>query len=67
MYSYNKIEFCVRSELRPYSAVRSKSNNALPPPQSIRILDQIRERIRYLHYGRGTGDKYVYWCRYFIR
>lgn len=32
-----------------------------------RLLDQLRERIRYLHYSRSTEDIYVYWCRSFIR
>jgi site-specific recombinase XerD len=32
-----------------------------------RLLDQLRERIRYLHYSRRTEDAYVFWCRAFIR
>ena len=26
----------------------------LPPPQSVKLLDPLRERIRYLHYSRRT-------------
>jgi integron integrase len=39
----------------------------LPPLQSAKLLDQLRERIRYLHYSQRTEEVYVYWCRAFIR
>ena len=39
----------------------------MPPLQSVRILDQMRERIRYLHYSLRTEEAYVYWARAFIR
>lgn len=35
--------------------------------QSTRLLDQVRERARYLHYSLRTEDAYVYWVRFFIR
>ena len=42
-----------------------------PPLQSTRILDQIldqiRERIRYLHFSKSTKKAYLYWIRFFIR
>lgn len=38
-----------------------------PPLQSTRVLDQLRERIRYLHYSLSTEQVYVYWVRFFIR
>jgi len=38
-----------------------------PPLQSIRILDPLRERIRYMHYSLSTEQVYVYWARFFIR
>lgn len=38
-----------------------------PPLQSTRLLDQVRERIRYLHYSFSTEKLYVYWVRFFIR
>ena len=38
-----------------------------PPLQSARLLDQIRERIRYMHYSLSTEHVYVYWVRFFIR
>lgn len=39
----------------------------LPGLQSVKVLDQLRERIRYLHYSRRTEEAYVYWVRAFIR
>ena len=38
-----------------------------PPLQSTRLLDQVRERIRCLHYSFSTEKLYVYWVRFFIR
>jgi site-specific recombinase XerD len=35
--------------------------------QSTRLLDQVRERIRYLHYSLQTEKAYLYWARFFIR
>src|SRR4051812_15621250 len=35
--------------------------------QSTRLLDQVRERARYLHYSLRTEKAYVYWIRYFVR
>lgn len=40
---------------------------AAPALQSTRLLDQIRERIRYLHYSLQTEKAYLYWARFFIR
>ena len=39
----------------------------MPPLQSVRILGQLCERIRCLHYSLRTGEAYVYWARAFIR
>lgn len=38
-----------------------------PPLRSVRLLDQVRERIRYRHYGIRTEDAYVYWVGWFVR
>lgn len=38
-----------------------------PPLQSIRLLDQVRERIRYMHYSLSTEKTYLYWVRFFVR
>lgn len=32
-----------------------------PPVVSKRVLDQVRERIRYLHYSLKTKKAYLYW------
>lgn len=37
------------------------------PLHSTRLLDQLRERIRYLHYSLSTEKVYLYWVRFFIR
>ncbi|WP_456300867.1 phage integrase N-terminal SAM-like domain-containing protein [Xenophilus arseniciresistens] len=39
----------------------------LPALQPTRLLDQVRERIRLLHYSLRTEDAYVYWVRTFMR
>lgn len=36
-------------------------------PQPPRLLDQLRERIRYCHYSLQTEKTYVHWARAFIR
>jgi integron integrase len=38
-----------------------------PILQSPRLLDQLRESIRYKHYSVRTEQAYVYWVRWFIR
>ena len=35
-----------------------------PPLQSTRLLDQLRERIRYMHYSLSTEKVYLYWARF---
>jgi integron integrase len=37
------------------------------PLRSTRLLDQIRERIRYCHYSLRTEQAYVFWVRRFVR
>ncbi|WP_449369387.1 phage integrase N-terminal SAM-like domain-containing protein [Undibacterium arcticum] len=43
------------------------STSSLPPLCAVKILDQLRERIHYLHYSIRTEDVYVYWVKVFIR
>jgi hypothetical protein len=38
-----------------------------PSSQSTRLLDQLPERIRYLHYSLSTEKVYLYWVRFFMR
>ena len=32
--------------------------------QSTRVLDQLRERIRYMHYSLNPEQVFVYWVRF---
>lgn len=38
-----------------------------PVLRSTRLLDQLRERIRYLHYSLSTEKAYFHWVRFFVR
>jgi integron integrase len=67
LYSYNKIKFSGTNAAPRTAPFANHSSRALPPLQSLKLLDQLRERIRYLHYSRSTEENYVYWCRFFIR
>ena len=42
----------------------SRSSGGSPP---LRLLDALRERLRYMHYSLRTEEAYVYWVRGFIR
>lgn len=37
-----------------------------PPLRATRLLAQLRERLRYLHYSLRTEEAYVSWVRFFI-
>ena len=43
------------------------STAPLPPVRSVKVLDQLRERTRYLHCSLRTEQAYVHWVRTFIR
>lgn len=43
------------------------STESLPPLRSAKVLDQLRERLRYQHYSLRTEQAYVHWVRAFIR
>ena len=40
---------------------------SVPVFKSTRLLDQLREQIRRLHYSLRTEEAYVYWVKNFIR
>jgi site-specific recombinase XerD len=42
-----------------------KSGTASAP--SPRLLDQVREQIRYRHYSLSTEKTYLYWVKFFVR
>ena len=46
---------------------RRSTSTDRPPLQSKRLLDQLRERIRYLHYSLKTEEAYLSWSRAYIR
>ena len=51
-----------RAAARPEVAAQ-----VLPPLQSPRLLDQVRERIRHLHDSIRTEQAYVHWVLAFVR
>ena len=70
MYSHNKVTYSgtqANTGFRPNLCKTGQSTNPLPALQSKKILDQVRERIRYLHYSMRTEESYLYWIRNFIR
>ena len=50
-----------------YSIKNPMTSASKPPLKATRLLDQLRERIRYSHYSLRTEKAYVYWARRFIR
>ena len=47
--------------------INQPMKHGTPPLQSVRLLDQVREHIRYLHYSLSTERSYLYWISVFIR
>lgn len=41
--------------------------SGIPALPSVHLLDQVRERVRSLHYSLSTKKSYVHWVRFFIR
>lgn len=50
-----------------YTVIRKPVKPRNPPLLSSRLMDQVRERIRYLHYSYSTEKTYLYWIRFFVR
>lgn len=57
----------MKPDFRSKPTPKRHSISAFPPLQSKKILDQVRERVRYLHYSIRTEEAYLYWIRFFIR
>ncbi|MDE2402809.1 MAG: integron integrase [Burkholderiales bacterium] len=55
-------------DIQPLRFAKQPGNSTapLPPLKATRLLDQVRERVRYLHYSIRTEDAYVYWVHGFI-
>ncbi|MBX3586435.1 MAG: integron integrase [Ramlibacter sp.] len=51
------------------SYTRSTNHSKKPGPAlvSVRLMDQLRERLRYMHYSLQTEKTYTYWVRFFVR
>jgi integron integrase len=47
--------------------MHSGTQNPQNPASGRRLLDQLREQARYLHYSPRTEKAYVYWVRWFVR
>ena len=70
MYSHNKTTFSVNctNAAKPANVVNKRqSSNAFPALQSTRILDQVRERVCYVHDSKRTEEAHPVWIRLFIR
>ncbi|HJW54665.1 MAG TPA: integron integrase [Burkholderiaceae bacterium] len=48
-------------------SINKNAKTGTPILQSPRLLDQLRESIRYKHYSLRTEEAYVYWVRWYIR
>jgi integron integrase len=48
-------------------APKPRGGGLAPVFTSTRLLDQVRERVRYLHYSLKTEQAYLYWIRWFVR
>ena len=47
-------------------AAKVRKLSPRPPLQATRLLAQLRERLRYLHYSLRTEQAYVSWVRHFV-
>lgn len=68
MYSHNRILFSgtlANAVIRHDGVNKRQSSNAFPPLQSVKILEQVQERVRYLHYSPLIEEAYLYWIRFF--
>ena len=51
----------------PRKHLRLRPTPDLPPLRATRVLDQLRERLRLMHYSFRIEEAYVYWVKAFIR
>jgi hypothetical protein len=50
-----------------YPVIKNLMKPGNAPLQSIRHLDQVRERIRYMHYSLSIEKTYLHWVEFFVR
>jgi hypothetical protein len=64
-------ESLVFIDLQQYTSFKYRyiESNKVDTPvlRFVRLLRQLRERIRYLHYSLQTEKAYLFWERFFIR
>lgn len=48
-----------------YRAMKTDTS-ALPLLKAVKVLDRLRERVRYLRYSLRTERAYVYWVRHYV-
>ena len=51
----------------PHLNSASCASTGVAPPPGLRLLDQVREQVRYLHYSIRTEQAYVHWVRAYVR
>jgi len=65
--TFHEYTVFMNSYKQPDKPRRPRSEPPAPPMTAVRLLDQVRERIRYKHYSLRTEQQYVYWVRAFVR
>src|ERR1700761_4664848 len=53
--------------VHPYSIKQNMNTGVRPRFHSTRLMDQLREAIRYRHYSLKTEKAYVFWVKRFLR
>ena len=48
-------------------SIHQPTPHSPPAPGAPRLLDKVRERIRYLHYSLRTEEAYIHWIRAYVR
>jgi len=49
------------------NSINAEGQHVKPALISTRLLDRLRERLRYMHYSIRTEEVYTYWVRGFVR
>jgi len=52
---------------RNATAPAAKRDMPALSPQPPKLMDQVRDRLRVLHYSLRTEQTYTYWIRWYIR
>lgn len=53
--------------MNSYNGNANSSKASAPPLVFLRLLDQVCERLRYMHYSLQTEKSHVHWIRFFVR